>query len=275
MPYSKNLIAHRGTDNTMLFQFVNQDQKRVDLSSPTNPPAVVTAGGFIIGNAYKIETLGTTDFKLIGSINNLIGQTFTATGAGIGTGIAATIVYKEFTCRLISHDGDMLLLAKQLVMVNALAGQTKLVLTEQELDLISPGMVEWSVEQTLDGALYEPVYIDEHAGGRGVMDITDSIMPAFINSEILTIPDQPGPTFTSSILTTNATDLHTFQFSMAQYLGDITIEGAADLDNNWYTIKTDVIATSDLHSMTVHGFHPYIRITFVETSGSIIEIKYR
>lgn len=48
----------------------------------------VTAGNFVIGKMYRIATLGTTDFTLIGAINNVIGTHFIATGVGTGTGTA-------------------------------------------------------------------------------------------------------------------------------------------------------------------------------------------
>jgi hypothetical protein len=47
-----------------------------------------TAGTFTIGLSYKILTVGTTDFTLIGAASNTVGLTFTATGAGAGTGTA-------------------------------------------------------------------------------------------------------------------------------------------------------------------------------------------
>lgn len=48
----------------------------------------VTAGSFVSGTSYKIASVGTTDFTLIGSANNTVGTVFTATGVGTGTGTA-------------------------------------------------------------------------------------------------------------------------------------------------------------------------------------------
>lgn len=48
----------------------------------------VTAGSFTIGKEYDIASIGTTDFTLIGSLDNTVGERFTATGAGSGTGKA-------------------------------------------------------------------------------------------------------------------------------------------------------------------------------------------
>ena len=50
----------------------------------------LTAGTFNIGQTLTIISVGTTDFTLIGAPDNNIGTTFTATGAGTGTGTAGT-----------------------------------------------------------------------------------------------------------------------------------------------------------------------------------------
>jgi hypothetical protein len=57
------------------------------------PPAV-TAGLFTIGIKWRIKTVGTTDFTLIGAANNNIGTIFTATGAGAGNGTATLTTFK-------------------------------------------------------------------------------------------------------------------------------------------------------------------------------------
>lgn len=48
----------------------------------------VTAGNFVVGEIYRIATLGTTDFTLIGAVNNVVNTHFIATGVGSGTGTA-------------------------------------------------------------------------------------------------------------------------------------------------------------------------------------------
>ncbi len=52
--------------------------------------AVITATAFVVGTAYTIKSVGTTDFTLIGAASNTIGVVFIATGVGAGTGTAAS-----------------------------------------------------------------------------------------------------------------------------------------------------------------------------------------
>lgn len=235
--YTKNLVAHRGTDNQILIEFVNQDQKAVNVTG------------------------------------------------------------KEFTCRLISHDGSTMLLEKPLVIVNATKGQTKLVLTEQELDSIAPGTVGFSVEQVSTGTPYEPVYVGDNAAARGRIDIIESIMPTFIESKFLTVADHSVNTnilavfgealygssmystpivHTSSTLNTEDADLITLQILMDQYVGAVIIEGATDNDNLWYTVKVeDIPVAQNLYTTNVVGYHPYLRVSFIRFSGTVTEIQYR
>jgi hypothetical protein len=52
------------------------------------PFPVVTAGSFVTDLTYRIKTVGTTDFTLIGASANTIGVLFIAFGAGTGNGTA-------------------------------------------------------------------------------------------------------------------------------------------------------------------------------------------
>jgi len=48
-----------------------------------------TAGAFVVGVTYVIESVGTTNFVAIGAASNTVGVVFTATGVGSGTGSAS------------------------------------------------------------------------------------------------------------------------------------------------------------------------------------------
>jgi hypothetical protein len=61
----------------------------------------VAAGLFIIGQQYKIATLGSTNFTLIGASANTLGVIFTATGVGAGTGTATVQGYSNLAARWV------------------------------------------------------------------------------------------------------------------------------------------------------------------------------
>ena len=56
---------------------------------------LTTAGAFTTGKQYKIVSIGSTDFTLIGASANTVGTVFTATGPGTGSG-TASIVWVAF-----------------------------------------------------------------------------------------------------------------------------------------------------------------------------------
>jgi len=55
---------------------------------PTSPSVTITAGNFVIGTAYTIASVGSTNFTLIGAAANTVGTSFVATGVGSGSGTA-------------------------------------------------------------------------------------------------------------------------------------------------------------------------------------------
>lgn len=55
-----------------------------------NVGQTVTAGAFVIGESYTIQSAGTTVFTIIGAADNNPGTVFTATGVGAGTGTASS-----------------------------------------------------------------------------------------------------------------------------------------------------------------------------------------
>jgi hypothetical protein len=54
----------------------------------TTFPSPSSAGTFVVGQTYQITSQGNTNFVALGADNNSVGTTFTATGAGSGTGQA-------------------------------------------------------------------------------------------------------------------------------------------------------------------------------------------
>ena len=55
---------------------------------PNAGTTYINAGSFVTGQSYRISTVGTTNFTLIGAADNTVGTQFIATGAGTGTGQA-------------------------------------------------------------------------------------------------------------------------------------------------------------------------------------------
>jgi hypothetical protein len=82
--------------NTVLAQFPILETRNSKFLYTKNPEtyAIISAGNFNIGSQYTIETIGTTNFTLIGATSNTVGVTFTATGNGTGTGTATILTFE-------------------------------------------------------------------------------------------------------------------------------------------------------------------------------------
>ena len=63
-----------------------------------------SAGSFEIGKTYTIVSIGTTNFKLIGASDNVVGLSFTASGVGEGTGTANESLTASDTIRINNYD---------------------------------------------------------------------------------------------------------------------------------------------------------------------------
>ena len=204
--YAKNLKINRGVDNVILFEFINQDQKPVNISGST------------------------------------------------------------ITFHLISQDGEISLLRKDLVALNSTFGRAKVTLTEEELDVIDAQPANWSLERA-SGDLYEAVFVDDYAGGRGVVDVVDGVYPDFKPSEDMNVPDYVVQLKDSlnrvhtGIIRAAGKDLHTFQFDFDNFSGNIKAQGADTQLGPWYDIGSQTVYTnqSERSYINVAGHHGYIR----------------
>ena len=75
--------------NANLYNVSGNNNIAVGYNSLLNSGKVQTAGAFVVGVSYTIQSIGSTDFTLIGASANTVGVVFTASGIGTGTGTAS------------------------------------------------------------------------------------------------------------------------------------------------------------------------------------------
>jgi hypothetical protein len=237
--YAKKLTINKGVDNVILFEFINQDQKPVNIT----------------GSALR--------FKLI----NLAG-----------------------TAQLIEKD---------MVIINAQFGRAKVTLTSAETSEFPPEPSSYSIERA-SGNLIEAVFVDAQAQARGDVDIVDSVKPAFLPSQLVTIPDIYGPDAYidpvwnsntpdwalnppglygnvtvdpqrfSSQVPTNGTSMTTFQMEMDHYTGNVKAQGSQNYESVWVDV-TDVQSYYNKSGTTyinVVGYHPLLRLVSDQWPGT-------
>jgi len=196
-----------------------------------------------------------------------------------------------FTFRIISQNGENLLFAKELVSLSNTLGRAKVTITAAETLYFQAQPASWSIEVS-SGVLDQAVLTDDYSGARGDIDIVDSVFPAFMASEELTIPDQApqGNTYYTSTLTTEGSRLTTFQLDTANFTGNLQVQGSSDAvaqTVEWYDIDFEDLATGNTVSnlsfnasterlgINVEGYHPYIRLEVGIDQGNVSLIQYR
>lgn len=201
------------------------------------------------------------------------------------------ITGSTFTFRIISQDGQNLLYAKELVVLNAATGRAKVTIPSSDNVYFQPQPASWSLEVS-SGVLEQAVFTDDYSGARGDIDIVDSVFPAFVASQVLTIPSQSpsNNVFYSSTVTTDGFNLTTFQLDSAKLTGNLAVQGSSDATAytvEWYDVQFEDLKTGNTVSnvqftnsterlgFNVEGYHPYLRLSVQINSGNVDLIQYR
>jgi hypothetical protein len=226
--YAKPLTLHKGVDNKLQFQFLNQEQKPVDITG------------------------------------------------------------KSITCRILNYDATEILVSKTLDLDFALTGIASLNLNAAEIEDIPQQKAYYSLEIPV-GTFDYPVFVDQNAGGRGVMNIVDSVLPSFVPASAITIPTgQPFPNISNSsgnsnmvyytsIINTQDNPILTIQTRYEEYYGNVTILGSSIVDGDFYIIEEDneLGNVSETRGYTIRGYHPYVKVEFTSNSGAVTNILAR
>lgn len=179
------------------------------------------------------------------------------------------IADSEITCRLISSNGNTLLLEKALVMDSSLSfpvrGLAELVVTAGELDNVDTQYCYYTLQIPSD-AYDVPVFVDSQAGGRGKIEIVDSILPNFEPSiELSMRPRNNIDFYYSDVYFTKEVSYHTLQLSLTDFTGTVDIEGLDDTDVA-YTLDTLTYSSfTGSDTVNVTTLLPKIRLKFNST----------
>jgi len=221
--YSKNLKIHKGVDNKLQFQFLNQDQKPVNITG------------------------------------------------------------KTLTCRLMSYDGSTVLLQKALIPLLPLTGIATLEVTMNETLGMDTALCYYSLSIP-DGIFEFPVFVDDNSGGRGIIDVVDSVFPKYVKSASLGLLPHDVPTveipvtyYSEPYIGKDASN-YTVQVEMIDYMGTIKIQGSASgVIGEWYDISepSEYNDYSNTDYYNIDGCHVFLRVEFSSSGGTIGKILFR
>jgi hypothetical protein len=235
--YAKKMTVNKGVDNVLLYEFINQDQKPVNIT----------------GSSFKF--------------------------------------------RIINTAGNSLVLEKDMQIISPVIGRAKVTLTAEETLLFPSDPCSYSIERA-SGNLNEAVFVDDQSGGRGDLDIVDSVFPEFVPSQTLTIPDIYGPqeysyfnnnqglpdwalpqTYGysnlqterySSHVPTNGQSLTTFRLTMEHFTGNIKAQAAENYQSVWYNVSPNYsyYDKNEPVVINVEGYYPLIRLAIDQYNGN-------
>lgn len=233
--YAKTLTVNKGVDNVLLFEFINQEEKPVNITG------------------------------------------------------------SEFVFRLLNQTGDQVLVEKPMTVLSAPLGRVKVVLDNMDTINLVAQPASYSIQRT-QGNYVQAVFVDDNSGARADCNIVDSVLPQFIPSGELTIPDiygkaqqlQPGPTnwpdwalypqpinttqlteFYSSHIPGNERGLTTIKMDLDGFTGTLKFQAAETYQSVWFDVTES--RTYLNHTGTVYfnvvGFHPLIRMAINNSQG--------
>ncbi len=233
--YAKTLTVNKGVDNVLLFEFINQEEKPVNITG------------------------------------------------------------SEFVFRLLNQTGDQILVEKTMTILAPTTGRAKVVLnTADTIDLIAEP-ASYSIQRA-QGNYVEAVYVDANSQARADCNIVDSVLPTFLMSSELTIPDiygkaqqlTPGPTnwpdwalqpppvnttqlteFYSSEMPTNGQTLTTVQADLDCFTGTIKFQAAENYQSIWYDVTEswEYFAESSTQHWNIAGYYPLLRMALNTSPG--------
>ncbi len=220
---------------------------------------------------------------------------------------AVSITGYHFVFNLINSETQKLLISKDCADVDDSSpnrGRMFVTLSEAELSSIEPGLYHYTIvretRQSLEDGNYsvtqrEPMYIDSQYGVYAVIEIGNNIkgepvdsvkIIAFNNFEAINQGEQKH--FVSSIIDArpeinSPQSLHTFQFNMTNYSGNIVIQGSLSEGANpqvWTDIETLVADQTSILYQNVTGKYNWFRVkhfpnTALNNYGTVDSILYR
>lgn len=220
---------------------------------------------------------------------------------------AVSITGYHFVFNLINPETQKLLISKDCSDVDDSSpsrGRMYVILSESEVSNIEPGFYHYTIvresRQALEDGTYsvtqrETLYIDSQYGAYAVAELGNNIQGEPLDSvKIISFrnyePFNPGEQkyFISSIIDAkpeinNPQSLHTFQFNMSNFSGDIVIQGSLSEGGNpqvWTTIETITANQDNVLYQNVIGKYHWFRVkhfpnTAITNYGTVDSILYR
>lgn len=233
--YAKSLTINKGVDNVLLFEFINQDQKPVNITGSTFVFRLIdqAGGALLLEKPLQILSASTGRAKVVLTSADTI-----------------EVVSQPASYSIERTAGDYV----QAVYVNANSqarGDANIV------DSVQPTFIP-SHELTIP-----TVYGKAQQVQPGPTNWPDwALQPQPVNTTQLT-------EFFSSHIVTNGQAITTIKMDLNHYTGTIKFQAAQDYEAVWYDVSEnyDFFDETSTRHFNVIGFHPLLRACFNNSQG--------
>jgi len=203
---------------------------------------------------------------------------------------------------LVSRETQELLIQKDVVITTESSGRGYVTLTENEMRNIEPGFYQFSVSkevrQDIDADSYivtsrTPMYIDSQYGAIATIEVGNGLTGEPLESiKVIAFSKhepfgEPFDTYyISSIIdaapeVSSPQSLHTFQFNLTEYTGDIVIQGSISDGGNphiWADVLELTANEDTVLYKNVTGKYNWFRVKHIPgttNTGTVDSILYR
>ena len=202
------------------------------------------------------------------------------------------ITGKTFVFNILNPSSYVVILSRTGTISNANQGKVDFDLTDSDLRNTDANMYTYSVHELKADGTKTIVFGGSNYEAGGTIEVIDGVYNEFVPSrELLIISDEAnsgGNTVTKFTSATNAYPelnqnkaLHTAQYYLDGYTGDIIVQGTMDpvtnlTGANFVDIKTDTYTTVTGNEFTTFsGVFTAIRFKQVKTAGTLTKVLYR
>lgn len=237
--YAKVLKLHRGVDNQIQFQFLNQQQKPVDVT----------------GKVITFRLIDSTGLEIL--LEKLLTPQLSATGI-----MLLTLNSTELDSIVPQRCGYSLEIPSGTfefpVYVDPASGARGQIDVE---DSVFPRFVNSQIVTIPTGQIFPNNAANSNNAAQTVCTTLANTSYAYMTSVIYT-KTNPGITL---------------QATYANFTGNVSIQGSTLPDRDWYLIGnvTSHANLTDTVGYVVEGYHPYVRMMFESSAGAVANILAR
>jgi hypothetical protein len=233
--YAKTLTVNKGVDNVLLFEFINQDQKPVNIT----------------GSTFKFRLMNQAGDQLLAEKSMDV--------LSAATGRVRVVLAPEDTNDIVAQPGSYSIERiqgsyHQAVFTDANAG------ARADCDIVDSIYPEFVPSQM--------VTIPTITGKNQTVSAAPTGWPDWaLNPQPLNSTQKTE--FYSSHMITNGSSLTTVKMDLIHYTGTLKLQGAQDYESEWYNVTESrefLDATQSVYFNAV-GYHPLLRIALNTSIG--------